>query len=280
MRNVFKNLQKPARPLIIFVFSLLIVGILPGHGAASSQAFNVLNGQPQAGMLMSLTNDPGVIAPTTTANASSLVGVVSTAADNLSQQGGQVNVQTDGVANALVSTLNGAIKVGDRITASPLEGVGAKATSSAWIVGIAQASLDAHSTNAVQTTLTDTSGQQHRVYVAQVPLVIKVTYYSSANGNGGSVAAWIPQPVQNLADSLANKQVSSRVLIFSFVLFVLGVIAAGVIISSAIRGGFLAISRQPLAKLVILKEVWRSFGAAILVLAFTLAAVTLLLRVL
>lgn len=275
------NLRQSALPLIIFVFSCLILLALPGRSAASSQAFSVLQGTPQNGMLMSSTSDPDVAQLASASNAASLIGVVSVETDSVSQQtAGQVNVQTDGVANTLVSTLNGTITVGDQITASPVEGVGTKALANAWIVGVAEASFDAHSTGAIQTTLTDAQGGKHTVAVGRIPVAIKVTYYSTTSPNQDTSATWVPKIVQQIADSLAGKHVSTRALVFGFIIFLLGLISAGMIINSAVRGGFSAIARQPLAKMVVIRQEWKSFGIALVILVFAVFAAVVLLRVL
>lgn len=259
----------------------LVIMMAPTVAGASSQGFTVLRGSPQPGMLMSLTANSGVIEPATDQNAKSLVGVVTPVTEtSLDQQDGQTNVRTDGAANALVSTLGGDIRVGDRITASPLAGIGAKTNTNAWIVGIAQGSLDADTKTAIKSTIADSGGAKHTVYVASIPVLVKVTYYSaSSQAAAADTNAQVPAVLQRAADALAGKHVSTRALILSFLLLVIGIIAAGVLINSTIRGGFLAIARQPLAKFVILREVWRSFGLALLILLFALAAAALILRI-
>lgn len=249
-------------------------------GVASSQSFDVLPGQSQAGMLMSLTANPGVVEPASDKNVKSLVGVIEPADTSFDQQPGQINVKTDGEARTLLSTLGGDIRVGDRITASSLAGVGAKTTTSAWIVGVAQASLDAHTEGAIKSTITDSKGAKHIVYVASLPLLIKVTYYSTATSAAAYTNMSLPAIIQRAADALAGKHVSAQALVLTFLLIIIGTIVAGKIIDTAIRGSFKAIGRQPLAKFVILRQVWSSFGLALVVMAVALAGGMLLLRIL
>lgn len=262
------------------LIGLLAVAI-PAVAAASSQSFDILGGQPQAGMLMSLSSNPGVIEPASDKNVKSLVGVVAPANEtNFDQQTGQTNVKTDGASNALVSTLGGDIRVGDRITASALAGVGAKTTTSAWIIGIAQGSLDKNTKGVLKSTVVDSQGTKHDVYVGSIPVLVKVTYYSTASRSlAADTNTLVPSVLQRAADALAGKHVSLRALLLSFLLFVIGVIAAGIVANSAIRGGFSAIARQPLAKSVILREVWRSFGMALAILVIVMVAAMLMLRI-
>ncbi len=251
----------------------IIVG--PVQVAAAGQNFIADGVQPSAGMLMSLSTNSNHVTLASTKNTSSLVGVIAPNESNFSDQTGKVNVQTDGVANALVSTLDGDIKTGDRITASANEGVGSKAAGNGWIVGIAQAGLNAKTSGAVSTQIKTSNGAQHTIYVASIPVSIKITYYSTAVPVSKSVApAWL----QKLADTIAKKHVSTTALVFSFILFLSGLAAAVVIISSSIRGAFMAVARQPLAKAVIFRTELRSLATAIGILVFVLLASFLLLR--
>lgn len=259
---------------LILVLTFIVIGLASGARsvAASSQSFQILSGQAQQGMIMSLTRNPGVIEPANATNGASMVGVVSPNDGNLDQSPGSINVQTDGEAQALVSTLNGNVIVGDKITSSALQGVGAKLNGSGWIVGTAEGSLDSSTHGAVTSSVTDSHGAKHTVYVALVPLAVHVTYYTSNS------SSWEPQALQQFVDNLAGKHVSLQALLLSFFLFVIGVVVAGVIIISAVRSGFQAIARQPLSKFVILREEWRSFAVAIVVLAFVMGGCFLLLR--
>jgi hypothetical protein len=264
----------PARLLLLIALIIAAAYFSAGKSqAASSQSFQILAGQAKLGMIMSLTQNPDVIEPADTTNSASMVGVVSPNQSNFDQaSSADINVQTDGEANTLVSTLSGNLVVGDRVTSSAIEGVGAKLNTSGWVIGTAERSVDASTSGAVATSVTDNQGKKHTVYVALIPIDVHVTYYSS---NSSSVA---PQALQQLADNLAGKKVSIQIIVLSFFLFIIGVVSAGVIIVSAVRSGFLAIARQPLSKFVILREEWRSFATAVGILAFVMAACFLLLK--
>ena len=263
--------------------ALLVIGVvltLPALASASSQGFTVLNNRAQQGMLMSLTANSGVVEPATTKNASSLVGIIAVddSAVSLPPEAGKVNVRSDGVAKGLVSTLNGDIKVGDRVGVSSIAGVGAKITSSGWIVGIAQSSLDAKTKDALATSVADGSGKKHTVYVGAVPLVIKVTYYTIASAGDSSNSA-VPDTIQSAADSVAGKHASTLALLLSFLLFIVGVIIAGLVVNAAIKGGMLAIARQPLTKSLILRKVMQSVGLALLILSLVIVGSLGILRI-
>ena len=250
---------------------------MPATALATPQAYNILDPAARPGMVVSLTKNSGVIEPSTDKNSSLVLGVLTTNAA-LDQQPGQVSVETDGVSDTIVSTLNGDIKVGDRIMPSSIAGAGAKASSSAWVVGIAQASLDPKSVGAVASTIQDSAGKKHQVYVGHIPMVVHVVYVGSAGSQAKSQL--LPNSLQSTADSLAGKRATTLGLVLSFSLLIIGVYVGGQIITSAVRNSFSAIARQPLAKKVVYRLMFRSFAIAIALIISLLVGSLLLLRVL
>jgi len=106
------------------------------------------------------------------------------------------------VVQVLVSDINGSVMAGDQITASPINGVGMKATDSAKVVGIAQDNL-AGSQDSKQ-SYTDKKGHKHSVLLGQVPIIVNVSYYFKQ-----PVKTLIPTALQNVANALAGKPVNS-----------------------------------------------------------------------
>jgi len=247
--------------------------------AASSQSFDVLGGNAQSGMLMSLTANAGYVEAATDKNAASLLGVVSNDTQDFNKQQGQVTVQTDGAATALVSTLNGDVLVGDRIGVSSIAGVGAKANSSGWIVGIAQASLDAKTQGVLTSSVTDSKGGKHTVYVASIPIVVKVTYYSKP-GLVSIATNSVPTNIQSTVDAIAGRHVSVVGVVLSAMLVLIGVIFAAQVVSGVIRGSFTAVGRQPLSKAVILRLVVQLLGMSALILVAASVGAFLVLKLL
>jgi hypothetical protein len=264
-------------------FGVLVIGVLavavPVLASASTQSFSVLDNKTQTGMLVSLTANSDVVAPATDKNAAALLGVTTdnTTDISYSQKPGQVSVQTDGEASVLVSTLGGDVLIGDRIAPSSLAGIGQKIAGSGWIAGVAQASLDAKTAGAVATTVTDTKGARHQVYVARIPIVVHVTYYTVSGATESKTATGLPDSIQKIADAVAGKHASLIVILLSFLLLFIGVVSAGIIINSTVRGTFLAISRQPLSKAAVLRMMMRSLGVALgIIIAVFLGALLIL----
>lgn len=245
---------------------------------AATEAFDVLKADTQPGMLVSLTPNAGVVEPATSNNASFLTGVITTGDEPFDIQPGQVSVETGGEAQSLVSTINGDIKVGDRITVSALAGVGAKATGSSWIIGIAQGSLDAKSAGAVVTTVDDSKGNKRQVYIARVPVVVNVAYYVQPNAAPSSTP--VPNKLQDFADAVAGKRASLIAVVLGSLVLLVGVFMAGVIVNSSIRGAIAAVARQPLSRASVFRMQRRSFAIAMLILTGAVAGAFLVVRIL
>jgi hypothetical protein len=282
--NGFRQL-KHKRYMQISVAATYIIFLLISPSAyAVGKGFYPENTGVTQGMIVGLTQSPGYVAPAHSGASEQLVGVVSTSQSDLPVAQGQIMVQDDGTVNTLVSTYNGQIKVGDRIGLSPLEGVGQKAESKGWVVGIAQGSFDETSSGAVKTSVQDNSGQSREVLAGSIPVLIQIMNYSAgseSDGNADSQASKIiPDNIQKIAEALAGKSVSTRALLISFALIIFGLIGAAVIVSSALRNGFLAISRQPLSKFAILREERRAFVFALGLLAVSFGASYIVIRLL
>lgn len=264
--------------LIVAIAAASAVVAAPSYASASSQSYNVLNNKSQPGMLMSLTANSGVVEPASDKNAALLLGVISTSDTAFDTQPGQVSVASDGQVSTLVSTLGGDIRVGDRIAPSSLAGFGSKTAASGWIVGIAQASLDAKTAGALPSTISDTNGGKHQVYVASIPLVVHVTYYAVPGPT--KPATLIPEAVQSVADAVAGKHASVLGLVLSFLLILVGVLGAGLVLNGAVRASIAAIARQPLSKAPILRTMFKSIGASGIIVATVIIGALLLLRIL
>lgn len=239
---------------IIKRFSVLIglcaVVALLGVGAARAQtegaiAQNFLtNDELTAGSLASLQpGNPGSVEAANTARVGQLVGIV---ADNplieFSNGGSSIHVVTSGVTETLVSDINGEITTGDKITASPIDKVGMKATEPMLIVGTAQADLSSVETS--EQTLTDREGNQRTVNIGSVPVQVHVTFHAAT----AVQRDFVPPLLQDLSNSIAGKPVSPIRIIASLLVMVLSLIAVVVLLYSSVRSSIISIGRNPLSE--------------------------------
>ncbi len=182
-----------------------------------------------------------------------------------------VQVVTTGVVNAFVSDLNGPIKASDQITASPIKGVGMKATSRGKIIGVAQSNFDTSAGKSV--TVKTKDGKFQSVRVGQIPIAVQASYY--APGTGGDI---VPSAIQSLANTVGQKNVSVvRVLAAASFIFI-SLIVISVIVFSAIRSAIISIGRNPLAQADIYRSLLQVLLACLTILGVAVAAAYLMVR--
>jgi hypothetical protein len=126
------------------------------------------------------------------------------------------------------------------VTASDIAGVGAKATRSGRVIGVAEDDFTGLEAGDAKTTV---KGKQ--VALGQIPVSLYVgTVDISSNGSG----AQVPASLEHLAETVAGHQVSAIRLILAVVILVGGLVSVAVILYGAVSNSFLSIGRNPLAK--------------------------------
>lgn len=222
--------------------------------------------------LVSGSNDQ--VEATTSNNVDNLLGVVINNGSSLltvsDGSSTQVQVTTSGTASVLVSDINGAVVKGDEITASPIKGVGMKATSNAKVVGIAQS--DPTSSSNSKQTYTDDQGKKQTVNLGTVPVVVNVTYYYAQPDK-----TLIPAALQNLANALAGKTVDSLPIIISCVIFIITLIVVVSIIYSMIRSSIISVGRNPMAQSAVYRDVIQLSALVLGILAVAVIAIYVIL---
>lgn len=232
------------------------------------------------GSLVSLDANPGIVQAATNQNVESLVGVAA-AGDNSSLgesvAAGQIPVATGGATDTLVSDLEGDIRVGDRITASAVSGVGAKATASARIVGVAQGSFDARTAGAITTTITESNSHKKDIHVGRIPVLVNVTYYT-ASQSPSTAKSGNPSALEKAANALAGKTVSLFALAFAGLVLFVAIVAAAVILYGSTRGSIVAVGRNPLARKLIATSLFEAMGAGVVILVAGIAGAFVILK--
>jgi hypothetical protein len=244
--------------------------VLGATTGAISQDYGTNTTGITAGELLSLSSaGSSVVEPAnSTTNVSRLIGV---AADKplleLSGKGSSsVQVVVGGTSSALVSDINGPVKIGDKITASPVSGVGMKAVNSAEVVGVAQANLDA--VPMVTRNVIGTNGKNVSIKIGLLPIAVVVEYYSVTAATG-TASSRVPPFLQSLANQLTGKQVSPLRVLFGAVLLIMGFAAVTFMLYVAIRSGIISIGRNPLAERALRKGLVDVIIAALGVLTVT-----------
>jgi hypothetical protein len=272
---------KKIRP--VWLLSLLVAPVLvllslssasaAESTAAISQGFKTSENDLAAGALVSLTGgSQSTVQLSNTDRVNQLIGVIGDKPlIELSNNDKEVQVVISGTTLTLVSDINGDIKSGDKITASPINGVGMKANSSALVVGTAQSDLSAVTTT--QKTINDKRGQPQTVKVGAVPVQVNVTYYVAPEDKN----AFLPPFLQSIANSVAGKDVSPVRVLVSTLVLIFGFLSIAVLLYSSIRSSIISIGRNPLSEGAVRKSLFEVGATALGILLVMLIAIYLVL---
>jgi hypothetical protein len=244
----------------------LLAGASVSGLSAISQGY-LTTDKPSLGSIVSLQKDStDYVKITTPENAGNIIGVVVSADTSplslSSGQANQIQVASSGTVQVLVADSNGDIYAGDSITASPISGVGMKATSNAKVVGVAQGNLN---NGTSKQSYTDKKGHKHDVGIGQIPVLVNVSYFYKQPDK-----TIIPSAIQNIANALAGKTVNSLPILVSIAIFIVTIIVVVSIIYSMIHSSIISVGRNPMSQAAIYRNL---IQLSILVLAILAVAV-------
>ncbi len=244
----------------------VLAGPLISEGYSSKDSLSVST-------LVSLReNSTDEVTAATNENVQNLLGVVVSANSSsisiTSAVVNQIQVATSGTMDVLVSDINGEITRGDYITASPIAGIGMKATNNARIIGVAQGTLQ----RPVVQSIKNADGTEREVNIGQVPVLVNVSSYFKQPER-----TIIPATIQNLANSFAGREVSPLPIILSAGIFIVSLIIVVIIVYSMIRNGIISVGRNPLSQSAVYRNVIQMSGLVLAILAAAFMAIYLIL---
>lgn len=251
-----------------------LFGVVGAQGASSiAQGFITEDANIVPGALVSLKKGvSNVVELATLEKDDQLAGVVGEdALIELTDGESTIRVVTTGVTPTLVSNINGEVSVGDKIAASPIAGVGMKASESGVIVGTAQANLASVPTNS--TTVTDKDGVPQNVQVGTIPVQVDVIFYTGLSQD----SPYIPSFVQSVANDVAGQPVSSVRIISASLLIVLLLVSIAALLYSGVKSSIISIGRNPLSSSSIRRSLFQVGLTIIGLLGFTVILVYLIL---
>jgi hypothetical protein len=250
LNNIQKTRWYYAKFWLVSVF-LVAACIAPTAGAIASisQSYTTTEKLSLGSIVSIKKNSSDYVVATSTENSDNMLGVVISDGNSIltyvNGQKSQVQVTTSGMASVLVSDVSGEIKQGDAITASPIKGVGMKATGNSKVIGIAQG--EPINSDEKQ-SYTNDYGVKQSVTLGQVDVLVNVAYYYKQ-----AEKTIIPAAVQNVANALAGKQVSAIPILISAAIFIVMMIVVATIIYSLIKNSIISVGRNPMAQ----SAVWR-----------------------
>jgi len=243
-----------------------------------SQGFTTSRGDLASGTVMGL--QPGgkrIVLPAISNKHYQLLGVVANKPlIALSDGNNQVQIVVSGTTYTLVSDINGPVRAGDKITSSPIGGVGMKAIDAGQVVGTAQEDLAA--TPTTTRSITDKKGKQHTVKLGTIPLQVAVGDYAGVQ-NDSKLNGILPPAFVTFARSIGGENVSPLRVLLGLIALIIGFIVVGTMLQAGVRSSIISMGRNPLAK----KTIWQALTdvslTALGVLALTFVAVYLVLKV-
>ena len=267
------------RLLLTGVASLLVLLSLSPVGAASaniSYSYQATQTIPNGSIVSFDSTKKDFVVLANTDNGSRLTGVALASDDSLlavDATDGKIQVATSGTATVLVSTLNGDIKVGDKISASPFNGIGMKAQPGSHVIGLAQTGFTSKSEDDSSQEITDKQGKKTQVKVGYVRLTIAIGT-NSTGGNGSQDL----NPLQRLIKSTTGQTVSTIRVVLSLLIAIVALLTLITLIYGAIYGSIISVGRNPLAKHAIFRTLGSVLGMVALTAGIAGAMIYFLLR--
>lgn len=185
-----------------------------------------------------------------------------------SKEGTQVQVATEGNVSILASDINGDIKRGDHITASPIEGVGMKATGNVRIVGIAQGDMVGQK----KQTIKGVDGKNETVLLGEVPVLVNVAYFFKQPDK-----TIIPAAIQNMANTLAGREVSTLPILISAGIFFVMLVVVSSIVYSMIHSSIISVGRNPMSQSAVYRDMIQMSTLVLAILTVGVIAIYLVL---
>lgn len=242
--------------------------------ASISQGFNT-DEDLAPGTIVSQKKGEGTVESATSDDSTSLIGVASSQSlIELSSGTKQTQVVTSGTTKALVSDINGDIHAGDKITISPIAGIGMKAVQSSYVIGTAVADFS-EAKDVSTRQIADKNGKENMVKIGSIPVQVNVSYYENIDVN----KSILPEFILNLARSVAGREVSVLRIMAALIVLVVGIISIGILLYSSVRSSIISIGRNPLASAAVNKSLLQVAFLALGVLLIMLSAVYLILIV-
>jgi hypothetical protein len=229
------------------------------------------------GSIVSLdTAEQNEVVEANTSNEQRLVGVTVNGAQSLLAVNDATNttqVVSSGIAETLVSTMDGPIVIGTQIAVSPISGVGAKASASSKILGIAEASFNYSTSGAISQNIYDTSHHLHKIYIGYIPVLIAVNNNTNSTTNSGFINS-----LRNLVTTISGHSVSNISLAIVCAIVLIAFFSIIVLVYGAITGGLISIGRNPLARNSIFGSLAQIFVMVLIIAATSVAIIYFILH--
>jgi len=257
--------------------ALLLSGLAPAAASSANLSHSYHSDTTiTKGSIVSLDSSrSNFVDAANTSNGARVVGVAVASNDSLlAVDPGKdlTQVATSGTADTLVSTVNGDIKVGDKIAVSPFNGVGMKSGPGDHVIGLAQTAFSSSSNGATSMQVTDKNGKQSSIQIGFIRLNIAVGTDTTESGNAQLSS------LQRFAKALTGHTISTARIVVALVIAVVAFVSLVVLIYASIYGSIISIGRNPLAKFAVFRTLGSVLGMAALTAIVATVTIFLLLH--
>lgn len=236
----------------------------------------------QVGMIVQIDDkDPTSVLVSTSKDAKRMYGVVIPPGDSpivLSAKNPklqQVLVTNGGRQSMLVSNQAGPVKAGDYLTISAIDGVAMKAgLDSTEVIGKASGVFSGNANVVGAVKLKDSLGKESSVTIGRIAVDINVT----RNPHNQETVDYVPTFLSKLAIGIADKPVNAARVYLSLTLLLIAGVLSFNVLYSGIRGGMIAVGRNPLSKKSIIKSLIETVFAGLIILVVGVFGVYLILK--
>jgi hypothetical protein len=249
-----------------------------------TQSYNAASGV-KTGMLVELAPKSSItVIPLSQKDIKNVLGVViptNNAAVVLTPSNAsasQVLVNNSGAIQTLVSNQNGPIKSGDYLSISSLNGVAMEASQTqSTVVGRAEGNFDGKTAVSSVTQIKNSLGKTVTVTLSSIPMEIDVTH--NPTFKKATKSDYVPGFIGKIVFQVTSKNVSAaRVYIAMVIIFGLTILSSNMIFGG-LKGGMIAVGRQPLSKKSIIFSLAQTVAVAMAIFGGGIAAIYMFLKV-
>ena len=261
-------------PTLIYLLGLFVVLVgvtIPALAVTPVSQSYLTDKTIPLGSLVALDGDSAdKVIPADPDSVKNLIGVTINDSTPLVLTSGNSNsalVATSGIAPTLVSNLNGEIELGDQITASPIAGVGMKATTNTKVIGVAQSQVSSKKTETV-----NVNGKDEEIEIGEIRLLVSVGYHYQEPEK-----TLIPLALQNIANAMAGTKVDPLPIIISLIIFIVTMIIVISLVYSIVRSSIISVGRNPLAQSAVYRNAIQMSVLVLAIIAVATIAIYLVL---
>ena len=261
-------------PTLIYLLGLFVVLVgvtIPALAVTPVSQSYLTDKTIPLGSLVALDGDSAdKVIPADPDSVKNLIGVTINDSTPLVLTSGNSNsalVATSGIAPTLVSNLNGEIELGDQITASPIAGVGMKATTNTKVIGVAQSQVSSKKTETV-----NVNGKDEEIEIGEIRLLVSVGYHYQEPEK-----TLIPLALQNIANAMAGKKVDPLPILISLIILFVTMIIVISLVYSIVRSSIISVGRNPLAQSAVYRNAIQMSVLVLAIIAVATIAIYLVL---